>query len=110
MEDQLQTTQEYTTSLMFTSRIYMFCLKPIKFSLNTIQHTQFTKYNFNNNVEAINRDFYRRQKWLSINRHFNPLTAVSRSSGYKLFVTRYRQPAFRIEHYMQNGAVNRCSG
>ena len=43
-------------------------------------------------------------------RNINPLTAVSRSSGYKLFVTRYRQPAFRIEHYMQNGAVNRCSG
>ena len=41
---------------------------------------------------------------------FNPLTAISRSSGYKLFVTRCRQPAFRIEHYMQNGAVNRCSG
>ena len=40
----------------------------------------------------------------------NPLTAISRSSGYKLFVTRCRKPAFRIEHYMQNGAVNRCSG
>ena len=42
--------------------------------------------------------------------YVNPLTAISRSSGYKLFVTRCRQPAFRIEHYMQNGAVNRCSG
>ena len=26
----------------------------------------------------------------------NPLTTISRSSGYKLFVTRYRQPAFRL--------------
>ena len=41
---------------------------------------------------------------------FNPLTTISRSSGYKLFVTRYRQPAFRIEHYMQKRAVSRCSG
>ena len=41
---------------------------------------------------------------------FNPLTAVSRGSGYKLFVTRYRQPAFRIEHYMQKRAVSRCYG
>ena len=41
---------------------------------------------------------------------YNPLTAVSRSSGYKLFVTRYRQPAFRIEHYMQKRAVSRCYG
>ena len=53
---------------------------------------------------------------LSVQRHnmivrsFNPLTAVSRGSGYKLFVTRYRQPAFRIEHYMQKRAVSRCYG
>ena len=40
----------------------------------------------------------------------NPLTAISRGSGYKLFVTRYRQPAFRIEHYMQKRAVSRCYG
>ena len=30
-----------------------------------------------------------------------PLTAVSRGSGYKFFVTMYSQPAIRIEHYMQ---------
>ena len=41
---------------------------------------------------------------------FNPLTAVSRGSGYKLFVTRYRPPVFRIEHYMQKRAVSRCYG
>ena len=49
-------------------------------------------------------------RWLSRGRILNPLTAISRSSGYKLFVTRYRQPAFRIEHYMQKRAVSRCYG
>ena len=35
--DLLQTIQECRTSLIFTSRIGMFCLKPIKVSLNIIQ-------------------------------------------------------------------------
>ena len=41
---------------------------------------------------------------------FNPLTDVSRGSGYKFFVTLYGQPAVRIEHYMQKRAVSRRSG
>ena len=41
---------------------------------------------------------------------FNPLTAVSRGSGYKFFVTLYGEPAIRIEHYMQKRAVSRRSG
>ena len=40
----------------------------------------------------------------------NPLTAVSRRSGYKFFVTMYGQPAVRIESYMKKRAVSRWSG
>ena len=53
----------------------------------------------------------------------NPLTAVSRGSGYKFFVTLYgepairtlhakkgRQPAARIERYMQIDTVSRRPG
>ena len=40
----------------------------------------------------------------------NPLTAVSRGSGYKFFVTLYHEPAVRIEHYMQNWAASRWPG
>ena len=40
----------------------------------------------------------------------NPLTAVSRGSRYKFFVTLYGQPAIRIEHCMQKRAVSRRSG
>ena len=41
---------------------------------------------------------------------FNPLTAVSRGSGYKFFVTLYGEPVIRIEHYMQKLAVSRWPG
>ena len=37
----------------------------------------------------------------------NPLTAISRGSGCKFFVTLYHEPVVRIEHYMQNGADSR---
>ena len=40
----------------------------------------------------------------------NSLTAVSRGSGYKFFVTMYHQPGIRTEHYMQNGAISRGPG
>ena len=42
--------------------------------------------------------------------YVNSLTAVSRGSGYKFFVTMYHQPGIRIEHYMQIGAVSRGPG
>ena len=41
---------------------------------------------------------------------FNPLTVVTRGSGYKFFVTLYHEPAVRIEHYMQNWAASRRPG
>ena len=41
---------------------------------------------------------------------FNPLTAVSRGSGYKFFVTMCHQPGIRLEHYMQIGTVSRGPG
>ena len=40
----------------------------------------------------------------------NPLTDVSRGSGYNFFVTLYGEPAVRIEHYMQKRAVSRRPG
>ena len=45
--DQLQTIQEYTTSLMLTSGIGTFCLKPITFSLNIIK-----KYSLQNKIST----------------------------------------------------------
>ena len=47
---------------------------------------------------------------ISCHTTLNPLTAVSRGSGYKFFVTLHHEPAIRIEHYMQNGADSRRPG
>ena len=40
----------------------------------------------------------------------NPLTAVSRRAGYTFFVTMYREPAGRLEWYMQIRPVSRRAG
>ena len=61
---------------MFTSGIGMFCLKPIKFSLNI---TQNTVYKIKFQLQRWGH-FYRRQNRLSINRHFTKSSMINNSS------------------------------
>ena len=64
-----------------------------------------------NSLQTVCRQALKLKKIIIIFKtNVNPLTAVSRWAGYKFFVTMYREPAGRLECYMQIRTASRRAG